>query len=156
MTTAMIASNSFWVPRSVSAEPVDSTWIAAKSVAASAVRTNSVILVRATGTPRLRAAIGFAAAAKIQLPKRVRVSTQVKISGKHDPPDDRNRNALHDGQPVGALADDADSDKPAHQAWQNWPEKQASAIAGGQLVDARDLGPPGDSRREPRASGRAA
>ena len=62
ITTAMIASNSFWVPRSVSAEPVDSTWIAAKIVAVSAVSMNSVILVRATGTPRLRAATGIAAA----------------------------------------------------------------------------------------------
>ena len=54
--------------RSVSADPVDSTWIAAKIVAVSAVRMNSAILTRATGTPRLRAAVGSPPTAKIQLP----------------------------------------------------------------------------------------
>src|SRR5690349_18471797 len=52
MTTAMIASNSFCVPRSTSAEPTSSTWVAAKITADMAVSMNRMILTRHTDIPR--------------------------------------------------------------------------------------------------------
>ena len=47
------------------------------SAAAIAVVMNSAIFTRATGTPTLRAAFASPPTAKIQLPTRVRASTQV-------------------------------------------------------------------------------
>ena len=124
MTTAMIASNSFWVPRSVSAEPVTSTWIAANSVAARAVKMNSVILVRATGTPILRAALASPPEAKIQLPKRVRVRSQVQEQREADPPDDRHRNAVMAGRPSARLPINAEVGEPANRRLENLAREQ--------------------------------
>ena len=87
-----------------------------------------MILVRATGTPTLRAALASPPLAKIQLPKRVRDSTQVKTSGEADPPEDRHRNALDGRQAVGALADHADDRRASHQRpAPNWPEKSGAS-----------------------------
>src|SRR6266508_2152420 len=76
-TAAMIALNSWSVPRSESA-PVNSTaWISATKKAANAVVTNRAIFTRRTGTPTLRAASTAPPVPKIQFPWRVRISTQV-------------------------------------------------------------------------------
>src|SRR6266511_1934626 len=77
MTTAMIAMNSCWVPRSTSALVNLTTSMMATRQAANAVVMNSPILSRLTGTPRLREASGTPPAPKIQLPTLVRSSTQV-------------------------------------------------------------------------------
>ena len=57
------------------------------SAAHIAVVMNSAILTRATGTPTLRAAFASPPTAKIQLPTRVRESTQVATAAIDDPPD---------------------------------------------------------------------
>ena len=67
----MIASNSFSIPRVVSADPASVTWTVASSVAAQAVQMKRLIFTAPTGTPTFRATTWSPPVAKIQLPKRV-------------------------------------------------------------------------------------
>src|ERR1700710_381202 len=83
MTAAITDSNSFWVPRKVSADPVSRTGITANRVAAQAVPTNRRILTRATGTPTLRAACASPPTAKIQLPNSV--FTRIHVAAAVNP-----------------------------------------------------------------------
>src|SRR6266542_1761059 len=77
MTAAMMNWNSSPTPWSACADFRRSTCMEPTSAAVTETVTNSATCVRAAGTPTLRATIGLPPAAKIQLPARVRSSTQV-------------------------------------------------------------------------------
>ena len=85
-----------------------------------------MILVRATGTPTLRAALASPPLAKIQLPKRVRIRSQVQNSGEPDPPEDRHRDAGDHRQAVGALADEAEIGEPGDRRLQHLAGEEAA------------------------------
>ena len=80
MTAVVIASSSIPRPRRMSAEKKVMLWIVASTEAENAVNANSEILTRATGTPRLRAAVADPPAPAIQLPKRVRPRMYVPMT----------------------------------------------------------------------------
>src|SRR5436190_19210545 len=68
MTAVVIAVSSRPPPRRMSAELKRIDWMAARIEAENAVSANRLILTRATGTPRLRAAAGDPPTPEIQLP----------------------------------------------------------------------------------------
>ena len=75
MTAVVMASSSIPRPRRMSAEKKVMLWIVARIDAEKAVSAKSRILTRATGTPRLRAAVADPPTPAIQLPNRVRPRT---------------------------------------------------------------------------------
>ena len=75
-------------------------WTAARIAAEKAVPANSMILTRATGTPRLRAALAEPPTPVIQLPNLVRPRMYAPIGREQDPPQDRDLEVCRRMAPV--------------------------------------------------------
>ena len=89
MTVIAMAISSQPTPRFAS---IEKYWTATTTPAIPDVKpdkANSVTVVRATGTPRFLAAVGFCPIAKAQLPMRVRSRNSVASSRDHEEPQQR-------------------------------------------------------------------
>ena len=127
----------------------DSTWIAAKSVAAQRGEDEQHDLDARHRHADIARRVGVAAAAKIQLPNRVRSSTQVQNSVRPIHQTIDTGMPATSGSPSARLAISPRSDSQPDESGQpTVPENSGSSeIVGGQRMHARDLGPPGDAAR---------
>ena len=85
--------------------------------------------------------------AKIQLPKRVWVSDLAGDGGDAEPPDDRHRDAGHEGHAVAAGGDPAHRAHPVEEPGQDVAvEERGGRRVGDVVEDVGDLRAAGDER----------